>query len=128
MRVWWLQTLWMYSTRYDCIACVCVGNCGQYLRGGMGYHQTWHILWDQRVTSSATASHLQSHQVNAHSRSLAHAGSQHAGSQHTGLCFHQLNRLLMHKWGNDNEDQGDKQELWYWNVILVCSSFHFCNT
>lgn len=53
--------------------CVCIGNCGQYLRGGVGYHQTWHIVWDQRVTSSATASHLQSHQVNARPRCLSHS-------------------------------------------------------
>lgn len=56
---------------YVCVR-VCAGYCGQYLRGGVGHHQTGHVLWDQCVTSSATAPHLQSHQVKSRSYSLAH--------------------------------------------------------
>lgn len=51
--------IWLY-----CISVYeCAGNCRQYLRGGVGYHQTRHILWDQCVASFATTPHLQGYQV-----------------------------------------------------------------
>lgn len=37
---------------------VSAGNRGQHLRGGVGHHQTRHVLWDQRVASSTTPAHL----------------------------------------------------------------------
>ena len=42
---------------------VTAGDCGQYLRGGVGILPAWDVVWDQRSEGPASATNLQDHQV-----------------------------------------------------------------
>lgn len=38
-----------------------VGHRWEHLRGGLGFLQAWHIVWDQRSEGAETSQNLQDH-------------------------------------------------------------------
>lgn len=117
------QTPWNFSTVADGVVCVpCAGDRGQHLRGGVGHHQTGHVVWDQRVTSSATSPHLQSHKV-----SLSFTNSSHEWTHETTVT-----RIVVTHWGCGADM---KKGFWCFNLevfggskqFLVLTLGHFFN-